>query len=139
MPSDPQRPRLIDLDQAQRLLTMAIDPQYLGTPTALMLCCDAQSRPLGHIHLLRCALDCAPSDLSEILDSLVERAGLLEPTDLAGIALALTRPGGNEIQPYDRAWFRALYRVCHRRRLTPIGVYVVTRSGARAVTIDDAA
>jgi hypothetical protein len=118
---------------------MAFDRRFFGRATALLVCCDDQARPLGHIHLLDCSLDCPASELTDILDTLVERAGLIEPTDLAGLALGLTRPGGDEIQTYDRAWFRALYRVCHRRALAAHGVYLVSRTGVRVVSIDDAA
>jgi len=52
---------------------------------------------------------------------------------------AKIRPGGEEVQPYDRTWFRAFHRICHQLALTPYGVYTVTRTGARPVHIDDAA
>jgi hypothetical protein len=139
MASEPRRPRLTDPHQAQELFTMAVERRFVGTATALLVCCDRLARPLGHIHLQACAVDCSPSELSEILDALVDRAGMIEPTALAGLALGLTRPGGDQIQPYDRAWFRALYRTCHRRGLDAHGVYLVTRTGARMVTVDDAA
>jgi hypothetical protein len=137
--SAPHRPRLCDPAQAEHLFEMAVEPRFIGTTTALLVCCDNESHPLGHIHLLDCDLDAPPSELTDVLDHLLGRAAMIEPTTLAGLALALTRPGGDQVQAYDRAWFRALYRICHRRGLTTHGVYIVTRTGARPVTIDDAA
>jgi hypothetical protein len=133
------RPRLSDPRQAQAVAELAFDPAYIGTPSAILICCDDESRPVGHIHLMHCQLESSPSELTEVLDALVDRAREIESGYLGGLALALTRPGGDEVQAYDRAWFRALYRICHYRGLSAHGVFIVTRTGARQVTMDDAA
>jgi hypothetical protein len=133
------RPRLSDPRQAERLFEMAVEPRYLTEATALLVCCDATSRPLGHIHMLDCDLDPPASELTEILDHLLDRAADIEAVALAGLALALTRPGDLTVSAYDRSWFRAFHRICSRLRLASHGVYIVTRSGVRPVTMDDAA
>jgi hypothetical protein len=139
MAAPTSRPRLSDPQQAERLFEMAVEPRFLATATALLVCCDATSRPLGHIHMLDCDLDPPTSELTEILDHLLDRAAEIEPTALAGLALALTRPGDASVSAYDRAWFRAFHRICTRLGLAQHGVYIVTRSGVRPVTVDDAA
>jgi hypothetical protein len=137
MPKERRIPTLADPAEAIAHLRAVIDRDHLATWTALVVCCDARGRPTDHWHVVGCAAEATPSECGAVLDDLVGRsedgpAGM-------GLALGLTRPGGEEVQPYDRAWFRAYHRVCHQRRLTPYGVYTLTRTGARAVHIDDAA
>ena len=139
MSSNVRRPRLCEPGAAQALFELAVEPRFIGTATALLVCCDSTSRPLHHVHLLNCTLDSPATDLTAILDALIDRVLDGDPTQIGGVALALTRPGGDQIQPSDRTWFRAFFRLCHLRGLAAHGVYVVTRSGARVVTVDDAA
>ena len=131
--------RLTDPDQAAEHYRLVIDPGDLGRPTALVLCCDDDGYPATHLHLVDCDLDATPSDCAEVLDELLERLECHPHPVYAGVSLGLTRPGGDQVQAYDKAWFRALYRVCHRRGLDALGVYLVSRGTARPVHIDDAA
>jgi hypothetical protein len=130
-------PNLADAAEATAHLRLVIDREHLSARTVLVVCCDANAEPIHHWHVLGCIANPTPSECSAVLDDLVGRAE--EGPPVTGLALALTRPGGEEIQPYDRTWFRAYHRICHHRGLTPYGVYTVTRSGARPVHIDDAA
>jgi len=130
-------PTLADAAEATAHFRAVIDRGRLSTWTVLVVCCDADARPTSQWHVVGCAADATPSECGAVLDDLVGRAEYGPP--VTGLALGLTRPGGEEVQPYDRTWFRAYRRVCHQRGLTPYGVYTVTRSGARPVHIDDAA
>ncbi len=130
-------PTLSDPREAEAHFTSAIDQSRLATPTVLVVCCDDQARPIHQWHVLGVDPDATPSECGCVLDDLVDRAEHEAP--VAGLALGLTRPGSEQVQPYDRTWFRALYRICHQRGLSPFGVYTVTRAGARPLHIDDAA
>jgi hypothetical protein len=116
-----------------------IDPGCLGSPTALVIWCDARGHPTEHVHILECDVNAVPSQCAEVLDTLLDEAMRGTGPPPAGIALGLTRPGDEQVQPYDRSWFRALHRVAHQRGLTTYGAYVVMRTGARPLHIDDAA
>ena len=132
-------PTLTDTEQAQSHFRSVVDRRHLATATALVVCCDSQGHPNAHLHVVDCDVEASPSDCTALLDELLSRVeGEVGPM-VSGLAIGLTRPGGEEVQPYDRTWFRAFYRVCHQRGLTPYGVYTVTRAGARPVHIDDAA
>ena len=136
--SKPQRiPNLADAEEAEAHFQAVIDRDHLSTTTVLVVWCDGDARPTSHVHVIGCTPDASPSECTEVLDRLLTRVE--GGPEFVGLALGLTRPGGEEIQPYDRTWFRALYRICHQRGLTPYGVYTVTRAGARSVHIDDAA
>ncbi len=137
MSMPPRSPYLADADQAEAHFRAMIDRDHLASPTMLLICCDAAARPTSHVHVVGCAVDASPTECSEVLDRLLVRMPDWPP--VAGLALGLTRPGGEEVQPYDRTWFRAYHRICHQRGLTPYGVYIVTRGGARPVHVDDAA
>jgi hypothetical protein len=139
MSTKPRIPRLDDQDQAEDLFLLAIDRRFLGTPTALLVCCDADARPLAHAHLVECDLAPTPSALSDVLQAVLDRLEFAGTPEVAGVSVGLTRPGGEQIQHYDKTWFRAVHRVCHRRGLVVHGVYVVSPVGARAIHIDDAA
>lgn len=130
-------PTLSDPDEAQAHFRSAIDASQLATTTALVVCCDAHAQLIHQWHVLDVDLGASPSECAAVLDSLVSQAE--DDARVAGLALGLTRPGSEQVQPYDRTWFRALYRICHQRGLTPYGVYTVTRAGARPMHIDDAA
>jgi hypothetical protein len=132
-----QTPTLADPDQAQAHFRALIDRGQLASASALVVCCDAEGRPTSHWHVVGCDPDAAPSECTAVLQELLNRSE--QGPSVRGLALGLTRPGGEEVQPYDRMWFRALHRVCHHRGLTSYGVYTVTRTGARPVSIDDAA
>jgi len=130
-------PTLTDATEAADHLRAMIDSDQLSRRTVLVVGCDPRARPVAHWHLLDCAEDATPSDCSVVLGELVTRLELDSAID--GLVLGLTRPGGEEVQPYDRMWFRAYRRICHHRALRPYGAYLVTRAGARPVHIDDAA
>jgi hypothetical protein len=130
---------LANPEQALDHIRSTIDPHCLASPTALVVWCDDRGRPTEHVHILECDLDAVPSQCAEVLDTLLDEAGRGVGPPPGGLALGLTRPGDEHVQPYDRSWFRALHRFSHRRGLTAYGAYVVTRSGARALHIDDAA
>ena len=130
-------PNLSNATEAADHLQTMIAPDQLSQRTALVVGCGPRARPTGHWHLVGCADEATPSECAAVLAELVARLELDSPVH--GILVGLTRPGGEEVQPYDRAWFRAYHRTCHQAGLTPYGVYTVTRGGARAVQIDDAA
>lgn len=132
-------PRLTDPGEVEEHLRAAVDSRHLGTATALVICCDSDARPLAHFHVLDCDADASPSECAAVLDELIVGAADEQEPAVGGLVLGLTRQGGDQVQPYDRSWFRALYRVCHRHGLIAFGVYTLTRAGARAVHIDDAA
>jgi hypothetical protein len=139
MTSPAHRPRLSEPSQAEKLFEAAVEDRHLAAWTALLVCCDASERAVGHVHLLDCDPVAPASELTEILDTLMERLPLSATPRICGLCLGLTRPGNETVQQYDRAWFRALHRLCARRALKPYGVYVVTRTGVRTVSMDDAA
>lgn len=139
MPKTPDIPRLTDPCEAEDHFRLVIHPDHLGMTTALVICCDDQGRPGTHVQVLDCDASASPSECAEVLDTLLERLGAVVQPSEAGLCLALTRPGGAQVQDYDKAWFRAFHRVCHRRGVIPVGVYVVSRAGIRAVHVDDAA
>lgn len=137
--TDPDTVSLTDPGQAEGHFRAMLDRRHLGSPTVLVVCCDHLGRPIHHVHVVDCDLDASPSECAVVLDELLERVGRDDGWRPHGLALGLTRPGAEQVLAYDRAWFRALYRVCHRRGLTPHAVYTVTRAGARPLHIDDAA
>ncbi len=132
-------PRLSDPEEAAEHLALSIDRRDLGAATVLLVCCDALAHPVANLHVVNCDLQASPTDNAAVLDMLLDRLAHAGHPAPSGLVLGLTRRGGEQVQPYDRAWFRAFYRLCHRRGLVPHGVYVVGRGGARAVHIDDAA
>ncbi|MDX6298383.1 MAG: hypothetical protein QOI51_2240 [Nocardioidaceae bacterium] len=132
-------PRLNDPDQAEDHFRRAVRGGDLTGATALLVCCDTESRPLAHLLVADCDLDASPSENADVLGMLLHAFKRESTPSLAGLALGLTRPGSEQVQHYDRSWFRACYRVCHQRGLVCHGVYVVTRGRARAIHIDDAA
>jgi hypothetical protein len=137
MSTSPRIPVLADAGQAEAHLRAMIDPDHLSSPTVLVVGCDGGARPTSHVEVVDCDLDAAPSECAEVLDRLLYR--MEDGPPVMGLALGLTRPGGEQVQAYDRTWFRAFHRICHQRGLTPYGVYTVTRTGARPVHLDDAA
>jgi hypothetical protein len=126
-----------DADAANAHFRAVIDRDQLTSASALVVFCDDQARPTNQWHILDCDVDPTPSECGGVLNELISR--LADGPAPTGLALGLTRAGGEEVQPYDRAWFRGYHRICHLRGLTPYGVYIVTRIGARPVHIDDAA
>ena len=132
-------PRLTDPADAAELYRLTIEPRDLGQPTTLVVCCDSDGHPVANMHLVECDPQPTPSECATVLEEVLARLDSERVTAYAGLSLGLTRPGGEQVQPYDKAWFRAFHRVSHRRGLTALGVYVVSRRGARAVHIDDAA
>lgn len=139
MTNTPLPPRLTDPRQAADHLLMMLDRRHLSTPTFMLVGCDVRGHPQFHVHVVDCDTDVSPTLCAEVFDGVIAKYGHAEATPVAGVVLALTRPGGDEVLPYDRICFRALHRVCHHRGLDAFGVYVVTRMGARPVHIDDAA
>jgi hypothetical protein len=139
MSTSPWIPRLNDPRDAVKHFRFSIQDHDLGTPTVLVVCCDVDARPVMHLHLVGCVLESTPTECADVMDALLERLEGEQHPPYSGLAIGLTRPGGEHVQPYDRAWFKAFFRVCHRRALEAHGVYVVGRAGARAVQFDDAA
>jgi hypothetical protein len=135
--------RLPDLSDPHAVAALAeqmADRDDLGAATALIVLCDERWRPRHQVKVVDCDPEPTPSDCDAVLSQVTaSRLAVGADWRLAGLAVALTRAGGEEVQPYDRAWLRALHRVCHRSGLRPLGVHVVTRTGTRAVQIDDAA
>jgi hypothetical protein len=129
---------LTNPEHARDHVRTLIDPGCLGSATALVVWCDDRGRPTQHLHVLECDMDAAPSQCAQVLDMLWDEA-TRSGSPPSGIALGLTRPGDEQVQPYDRSWFRALHRVSHQRGLATYGAYVVTREGTRPLHIDDAA
>jgi hypothetical protein len=132
-------PTVADPVEAQTLFQIVIESRFLTEATALLVCADEAGHPLAHIHLVECDPHACPTALAQVLDAVLERLSNAGPPALGSLALGLTRPGDEHVQSYDRAWFKALHRVCHSHGLLAYGVYVVTRTGVRAVHIDDAA
>lgn len=128
-----------DSKQARDLFRLAIEPRFLAEASALVVCTDKQGFGVAHSHVVHCDPTEGPSRLAELLDSVVDRVEHVVGEPVGGLALGVTRPGDEQVQDFDRAWFRAMHRTCHRRQLVPYGVYVVCRAGVRAVHIDDAA
>jgi len=130
-------PTLADADGATTHFQSLLDRDHLSSWSVVVVCCDDQVRPTQQWHVVDCAPDASPSECAAVLDNLLWE---VEPGPaVAGLALGLTRPGGEEVQPYDRTWFRAYHRICHHRGFMTYGVYTVTRTGTRPVHIDDAA
>lgn len=139
MPRTPVTPRLTDPEDVAEHLRAALDSRHLGTPTALVICGDSAALPVNHFHVVDCDAEASPSECAAVLDELLARAASEDQAAVAGLLIGLTRPGGDQVQAYDRTWLRALHRVCHRYGLTAYGVFTRTRAGVRAVHIDDAA
>lgn len=131
--------RLSDPDEAEDHFRLAVSGAAIGGATALLVCCDRESRPVAHLLVADCDPDASPSENADVLEMLLQTFTRESTPSLSGLALGLTRPGSEQVMPYDRAWFRACYRVCHQRGLACHGVYVVTGGRARAIHIDDAA
>jgi hypothetical protein len=111
----------------------------IGAPLPTVGICvhDPAGRSVGDVVIEKCDPDPAPSDCSGVLDAAVH--DLDTDRRAALVVLGLTRPGPLSVQPFDRAWFRALHRVCHSRGLSVGAVYVVGRHEVRTLQIDDAA
>lgn len=139
MTNTTRTPQLTNPQQAADHFTLMLERRHLSTPTFMLVGCDSRGHPLYHVHVVDCDADMSPTMCAEVFESVLARYGALDALEVAGVALAVTRPGGDEVLAYDRICFRALHRVCHHRGVAAIGVYIVTRSGARAVHIDDAA
>lgn len=137
MTTTPRTPALSDSEQARAHISAMTEPDQLTEATVLVVGCDHRAEPVAHLRVVGCDPAATPSQCTAALDELLTRV----PGDLSiqGLALGLTRPGGEEVQAYDRVWFRALHRVCVQRGLAAYGVYTVTRVGTRALQIDDAA
>lgn len=132
-------PRLDDPRQAAEHFGHVCNPHNFGEYTLMVAWCDIEGTPLHHQEIVDCDPDAGPSDCTTVLTNLVAMADDADRCVPAGLALALTRPGGEHIQPLDRTWFRAFRRTCHTQGLTPFGVYLVGPYGVRPVHIDDAA
>lgn len=130
--------RLDDTRQAREHLALVCNPRNFASHTLLLVLCNSRAEPLLHVEVVDCDPDAGPTDCSTVLDNLLFES-CDSDTGLHGLALALTRPGGERVQAIDRTWFRAFHRTCHARGLRPLGVYVVGAHGARLVQIDDAA
>lgn len=139
MSRTPSTPHLTDPEDAEQHLHNVLDVRHVGTPTALVVCGDSAGVPIAHLHVLDCDAEASPTECAAVLDEMLARTAAGEGSPVAGLLMGLTRPGGDHVQAYDRAWLRALYRVCHRHGLTAYGVFTVTRTGVREVHIDDAA
>jgi len=138
MLSPRRHPRLDDPAQAREHLALVCNPRHFNAHTFLLVLCDGLAEPLLHIEVVGCDPGAGPTDCTTVLDNLLFESCGGTP-GLHGVALAMTRPGDEGVQPIDRVWFRAFHRLCHARRLRPLGVYVVGAHGARPIQIDDAA
>ncbi len=133
-------PRLRDPQQAAHHLADIVNPRFYARHTLLVVLCGPGSEPTHHLEVVECPDEPTPSSCADVLDNILTMV-LDDPatSPTTGLALAITRPGSEQVQPLDRVWFRALHRVCHTRGLLAHGVYVVGSHGARAIHIDDAA
>jgi hypothetical protein len=139
MKSPKSPPRLDLTEQVERHLELVTDPAHLCERTVMVVVCDKAAFPQLHMVVTGVDESMSASDCADTLSRLFER---LRPVGEAGrlqVLLGLTRPGPNAIQDSDRAWFRALHRVCAHRGLTALGVYLVRRHGVRGVQLDDVA
>ena len=139
MPEKPAPTTLDDVALAEALFRRAIEPRFLAEATALIVCTDRHGHPEAHVHVVQCDPGEGPSRLAEVLDAVLDRFERRTAHPVGGVCVAVTRPGDEQVQAYDRAWFQATHRVCHRRRVVAYGVYVVSRTSVRAIHVDDAA
>lgn len=122
---------------ARRLPTLARPRPDATLPFVVILVGGSDGQLVSDITVEDCDPDPSPTDCALVLDAALEQHAC--PRDAAVLVLGLSRPGPLTVQPFDRAWFRALHRVCHGRGFTSGGVYVVGPLGVRALHVDDAA
>jgi hypothetical protein len=136
----PKSPLRLDLtEEVERHLALVTDPSHVGERTVMVVVCDQDATPLLHMVVTGVDESMTTSECSDTLSRLFERLRAVGDVDNLRVLLGLTRPGPNAIQDSDRAWFRALHRVCTHRGLTALGVYLVRRHGVRGVQLDDVA
>jgi hypothetical protein len=139
MKSPKSPPRLDLTEQVERHLELVTDPAHLGERTVMVVVCDPDASPLLHLVVTGVDDSMTTSECADTLARLFDHLRPVGDADHLQVLLGLTRPGANAIQDSDRAWFRALHRVCAHRGLTALGVYLVRRHGVRGVQLDDVA
>jgi hypothetical protein len=139
MKSPKSPPRLDLTEEVERHLELVTDPAHVGERTVMVVVCDKDAIPLLHMVVTGLDESMTTSECADTLSRLFERLRPVGDADNLQVLLGLTRPGPNAIQDSDRAWFRALHRVCTNRGLTALGVYLVRRHGVRGVQLDDVA
>jgi hypothetical protein len=133
-------PQVLDSAEAIRdHLVLAVPPWDRQATTVRFVLCDSDLRVLAHCPVRLRDSGHEPADAANIADvfatALARAAG---PDRSPGMLVVLTRPGEAQVTAADRLWFQAAHRVCGRRGVRLLGVYLLSGRQHRELTVDDA-